>query len=423
MEYDGHGRLWKRTTPEQGLTEYAYNADDTLQSDRDARGAKTTFGYDKRHLVTSLAYDTSQSPGVAQTPGANFEYDAAGNRTLMTDGLGSVTYHYDTLSRMEWEERHFNNVGTYRLDYGYNLAGQLTSMQNPWQSVVTYGRDVAGQVTQVTGAGQWSAASYAHAIQYRAWGGLKQMGYGNGRTLSVSYDTRRRVKQWDIPQVQGWEYLYATFYPENTGRVMYARNLYDATLDRSYDYDHVGRLTYSYTGVNARAHAGLPGGSWGYSDGPYAQAYHYDAAGNLTLREGWGGWNPSVSYSYTNNRRDNFSYDAAGNLTADGSTLTYDATSQMVSAVLTGYWNLQHAYDGDPLRVRKVEDGQTTYYLRSSVLGGQVVAEINASGEWQKGLVYAGRATARRAGGWRSPLAARRPHHEDQEGDGRIWRR
>lgn len=87
-------------------------------------------------------------------------------------------------------------------------------------------------------------------------------------------------------------------------------------------------------------------------------------------------------------RRDNFGYDAAGNLTADGSTLTYDATSHQVAAVLAGYWNLQHAYDGDTLRVKKVEDGVTTYYLRSSVLGGQVVAEINSAGQWAKGFVY-----------------------------------
>ena len=43
--------------------------------------------------------------------------------------------------------------------------------------------------------------------------------------------------------------------------------------------------------------------------------------------------------------------------------------------------------------MKKVENGATTYYLRSSVLGGQVVAEVIwASGSWQwnRGYVYAG---------------------------------
>jgi RHS repeat-associated protein len=42
------------------------------------------------------------------------------------------------------------------------------------------------------------------------------------------------------------------------------------------------------------------------------------------------------------------------------------------------------------LRLRKIQNGATTYYLRSSILGGQVVAEISGSGNWTRGYVYAG---------------------------------
>jgi RHS repeat-associated protein len=51
---------------------------------------------------------------------------------------------------------------------------------------------------------------------------------------------------------------------------------------------------------------------------------------------------------------------------------------------------LQQDYDGDRLRGKKVDNGATTYYLRSSVLGGQVVAEVNGSGTFQRGYVYLG---------------------------------
>src|SRR5207302_7473346 len=48
-------------------------------------------------------------------------------------------------------------------------------------------------------------------------------------------------------------------------------------------------------------------------------------------------------------------------------------------------------YDGDGLRVKKTENGTTTtWYLRSTVLGGQVIAEINGSGNWTRGYVYQG---------------------------------
>ena len=55
---------------------------------------------------------------------------------------------------------------------------------------------------------------------------------------------------------------------------------------------------------------------------------------------------------------------------------------------------IQNWYDGDGLRVKRTEDGlYPALFLRSSVLGGQVVAEIDyASGSWQwwRGYVYAG---------------------------------
>ncbi len=51
---------------------------------------------------------------------------------------------------------------------------------------------------------------------------------------------------------------------------------------------------------------------------------------------------------------------------------------------------LSHSYDGDSLRVKKTEYGWTTWYLRSSVLGNQVIAEIDGNAVWQRGYVYAG---------------------------------
>ena len=179
----------------------------------------------------------------------------------------------------------------------------------------------------------------------------------------------------------------------STGRVTYAQNTYEAaagqadpTLDRSYDYDNVGRLFNSYTGTEARAHTGRPGGAWGVHDGPYSQAYLKDVWGNVTQKLGRAGDPDQFAAGYTNNRRDGFSYDAAGNLTFDGGQhFTYDATGQQTYVDWT---DLRQWYDGDRLRVKKTEGGQATYYLRSSVLGGKVVAEINASGSLQRGYVY-----------------------------------
>jgi RHS repeat-associated protein len=391
LAYDGHGRLQSRTTPEQGVTTYSYLANDRMQIITDARGATTTFAYNNRRLITGITYGVPA--GVAATPNVTLGYDAAGNRTAMTDGLGSVSYGYDQLSRMSSETRTFSGVGSFALSYAYNLAGELTSITNPWSAQVGYGYDKTGRPTSVSGAGYAGVSSYVNSINYRAFG-LKQMSYNNGRTLSVQYNNRLMPTQWNVPGVMGWNYAYQ-YFGENTGRVTYAQNINDPTLDRSYDYDNVGRLIEARTASEARGH--LLGQS-GTQDGPYAHSYRYDQTGNLWYRVGWGGWfDPWLEQwpNYANNRLTTnpwtgatMTYDAAGNLTNDGyQSYTYDATGQQTYASGT---TLAQSYDGDGLRGKKVESGVSTYYLRSSVLGGQVISELNPSGGFQRGYVYLG---------------------------------
>ncbi len=393
LTYDGYGRLQTRTTPEQGVTNYSYNSDDAINVVTDARGATTTFGYNPRHLVTSLTYGVPG--GVAATPNVSIGYDPAGNRTSMGDGLGSATYGYDQLSRLTSETRSFNGVGSYTLSYGYNLASELSSVTNPWGAVVGYGYDKVGRVSGVTGSGYFGVSSYANSISYRAFGAIKGMNYNDGHALTTAYDNRLRATMWKVSDVLGYNYNY-DYFNERTGRVTYAGSIYDPSLDRSYEYDNVGRLAISHSGAEARAHAWT--GQWGTMDGAYSQGYDYDVWGNVTHKYGWGGevqggsagQSSDINYSYTGNRRNGFSYDGAGNLTNDlGQTFTYDATGQQATASYGGY-SLVQSYDGNGLRVKKNDNGPVTYYLRSSALGGQVVAEISGTGVWTRGYVYVG---------------------------------
>jgi RHS repeat-associated protein len=253
----------------------------------------------------------------------------------------------------------------------------------------------------VSGANYAGVSSYVNTLSYRAFG-LKQMTYANGKTLSMQYDNRLRPTQFDIPGVLRLRYEYGW---ENTSRVGFVRNLDDQTLDRWFAYDQLGRLIVSRSGTEARIAFGeqIPVAY----DGPYSQGYSYDVWGNRTHIEGWGGVARWADYTYTNNRRDGMQYDAAGNITADGGyNFSYDATGQQASAS-NGSYSLQQYYDGDSLRVKKYDNGDTIYYLRSSVLGGQVVAEIygggvsySGSGWWLRGYVYLGnQMLATQAGG------------------------
>jgi RHS repeat-associated protein len=390
--FDGYGRLQTRTTPEQGVTTYSYFADDNIQTVTDARGASSTFTHNGRHLVTAINYGVPA--GVAATSNVSFSYDAAGNRTSMTDGLGSVSYAYDQLSRLTSETRTFTGFNPLTLNYSYNLSGELTSVTNPWGAQVGYAYDKIGEMTGVSGSGYAGVSTYSSGITYRAFGAIKSLTYGNGLTLSTAYDNRLRLTTLAVSNVQAFNYAY-DYFNEHTGRVTYAQNVNDSSLDRSYQYDHLGQLVVSHSGAEARAHAFS--GQWGTMDGPYSLGFDYDKWGNMTHRYGWGGevqgggadQTSHLYYSYTNNRRDGFTYDAAGNLIYDSQSFTYDATGQQTSAS-SSFYNLTQDYDGDGLRGIKNDNGTVTYYLRSTMLGGQAVAEMDQYANWTRGYVYQG---------------------------------
>jgi YD repeat-containing protein len=176
----------------------------------------------------------------------------------MTDGLGSVTYGYDQLSRLTAETRTLSGM-SFVLNYQYNLAGELTSINNQWNAQVGYSYDEVGRPTAVTGSGYYGVTSYASNFTYRAFGATKAMNFGDGKSLSTAYDNHLRPTTWNVFNVLGYNYDY---YNEHTGRVTYAKNLQDATLDRSYEYDHVGRLADSHSGAEARAATRAPGTLW-----------------------------------------------------------------------------------------------------------------------------------------------------------------
>lgn len=95
------------------------------------------------------ASNYSASSGVTPTSNVSFGYDSAGNRTSMTDGLGSKSYNYNQLSQLTSETRAFNGVGTFTLSYDYNLAGELKKITDATNMTINDGYDNTGRVSGV----------------------------------------------------------------------------------------------------------------------------------------------------------------------------------------------------------------------------------------------------------------------------------
>ena len=396
MSYDGYGRLHTKHVPEQRdqsgnptYTTYAYNTDDTVHSVTDARGASATYAYNNRRLVTAIDYSTPT--GMTPTSNVTFEYDAVGNRTLMNDGLGSVSYVYNQLSRMTSETRTLTGLDDYEIGYDYNLAGQLKSVTDPAGAVINYGFDNTGRIDTVTGTSFGGVTTYASGAQYRSFGALKYLDYGNTRTMEAGYNTRMQSTSFTVSGVMSKTYEYYA-----DGNIRFSSDLLNHKFDRSYGFDHAARMAQAFTGAEARGESAT-------NDRPYKQIFSYDGFSHLTNRDSnvWADFY-STADSYTNDRRTDWDYDASGNLleSADA-TYTYD-TAGSISTVATidPQSTTTRILDGDGRQIKSVtatydETSQswnttTTYYVRSTVLGGQVLTELNENGTKHRTFVYAG---------------------------------
>lgn len=176
----------------------------------------------------------------------------------------------------------------------------------------------------------------------------------------------------------------------NDGRVKEVRDLYyGGNFLRKYEYDQAARLTKAHAGGTAQTAAS-----------PYSLNYGYDEWGHTTSRTGsnWSNALANFSTTYTNNHDNNMKYDPAGNVknyaspSTDDAYTYYDAANRLFTQLVGGSGGLvkvrENYADGEGKKVYyKTNDGSFVngsythtgnyYYIRSSVLGGAVVAEYN----------------------------------------------
>jgi YD repeat-containing protein len=121
--YDGYGRLASENTPEGGIVNYTYTANDLAQTMTNQRNITVTNSYNTRNLPTQTSYSDG-------TPTATFGYDAYGARETMTDGEGATSYVYNSYRQLQSETRTFTGLpnNTYTLGYSYNQGDQLKSV-------------------------------------------------------------------------------------------------------------------------------------------------------------------------------------------------------------------------------------------------------------------------------------------------------
>lgn len=433
MTYDGHGRLKTLHSPRQDAnksTVYNYNPDDSISDVTDARGAKMRYQYNNRGLVDTIDSILPEPSEIPAAPAVGFEYDTVGNRTLMTDGLGTVNYEYDSLSRLTAETRAFTDNlanapagGVYRLEYTYEIGGRLRSYKDPYGQQFYFANDKAGRGLSVTGNTAFAGVTgYVSSAKYRAWGGLKELHTGDGMRSETDYNNRLRpysfkLKRPDNSLVMDKTYDY--YADESLRRV---DDLLQNKFDRLNKYDHIGNIRESKAGTLARGEI-----SSHYEDRPYTQLYSFDTFGRFRGRSG-SYWNTTYTYSYTyvNVRVTAYTTTGASNPSlvwqydADGREIVsytdffrrgdqvYDAAGNLTKVIdyaLTGNTpisEVQRYYDGDGREGKRTsrvfntstntwEERPARYFVVSSVFDGETVSKTDETGRKLETNVFAGR--------------------------------
>ncbi|TLN00256.1 RHS repeat protein, partial [bacterium] len=170
--YDALGRLLSERDPLNHGVEYTYNLLGQRVVQRDAAGLETQFVYDALGRVEKIDY-----PGTGMD--VSFRYYPTGQYRTMADGVGTTTWQYDGLERIEQVSDPFQQV----VAYGYDGLGNRTRLIYPDARQVQYDYNALGQLVRVT---DWNQQLTEYI--FNATGQLHTMRRPNAVTSTYTYN-------------------------------------------------------------------------------------------------------------------------------------------------------------------------------------------------------------------------------------------
>ncbi len=353
-KYDDKGRVYQIISPDTGTTTYQYDPAGNLISKTDAKGVTISYVYDALSRLTKIDFPTDTDIVYAYDSCVN----GKGRLCSMTDASGTTAYEYTPKGQVKKETKTIDTL-PYVTQYTYDQNGNLKTMTYPSGRVITYTLS-NDKVTAVLN----NAANLATNINYKPFGGMSSITYGNGITGSISVDNQYRVTNITAGAVMNLNYDQ---YDANAN-IQHITNTLDPTKNKTLGYDALDRLTSA-------------AGSWG------SLSWTYDGIGNR-LTEG------ANSYAYTAGTNKlssanglSYGFDNNGNTTAEGARVyTYNQNQRLIRVVDAGVTKGEYTYNGNGQRVKKVVNGVATIFHYNRT--GQLIAESDSTGATTAEYVY-----------------------------------
>ncbi|MFH0855438.1 MAG: RHS repeat-associated core domain-containing protein [Candidatus Omnitrophota bacterium] len=317
--YDKAGNRLSMTDPDKKVTKYAYDADNRILAVTDPQGKITKYAYDSRGNIVTLTYPNntkasytynslnrltklSNARSVAPYTTINqfsYSYDLAGRRTKTTFPGGSISYSYSKRGELTKENRSSTSL-SYQISYAYDAAGNRTSMVkagkkatyaynsldqltkeiDPILGQITYTYDANGNLISQLASGKttkftfdsrnqltsFTSPSVKQTYKYDGEGKRVALTSGSVTTTSI-YDGLSVIREANSKEATS--YIRNPLAPGGIAGILKGISSKGASYDRYYHYDSLGSVTNltNSTGVSA-------------------QAYGYDAFGNIVTQSG-----------------------------------------------------------------------------------------------------------------------------------------
>jgi RHS repeat-associated protein len=320
----------------QRTTSFSYDGASNLKSTKDPKGRTTTFSYDDADRLVEMSYSDGTTPAV------KYGYDAVGRRTSMSDGTGNSAFSFDSLGRLTSTTTGHGDATSY----GYDLAGNETSITYPNGKKVTRTFDSAERLASVS---DWlgNATSFA----YDADSNVTAITFPTATTNVDSYSYNRDDQVIGATMLKGkTTQASLTYTRDNNGQLLSEATTGLPGSAQTFTYDNLNRLTKAASG-----------------------SYAYDKADNPTTVAGTSGFSYDAANQLLENPSSSFSYDQLGERT--GTTPTsgqptsygYDQAGRLMSVTKpkegeTPGIEASFTYDGGGLRAAKTVGGLTTYF-------------------------------------------------------------
>ncbi|MDD5114938.1 MAG: DUF6531 domain-containing protein, partial [Methylobacter sp.] len=313
--YDGLDNLTREDSPDHGTINYTYDDAGNLKTRIDARGVTHTYSYDALNRQSRRVHRTVT--GIPMSPDIIRVYDQGingiGHLTTIANKLTQTRFTYDLQGRVLNKVQNYGSPSR-SLNTTYDGIGHLHTQTYPSGLQIDYGYDAQGRVNSLSINGQ----VLLNNLTYHPFGPPKSWAWGNGQAYTRSFDTDGRLADYPI----GADTRVITY--DAASRIT-AYSHTTAVGDQQFAYDLVDRLS-------------------AYSDNTTSQTYQYDANGNrISLNQKGSIYLSTIAA--TSNRLLNvqgpaaktYSYDAAGNITSDGTaTFTWNAAGRLYQTTRGG---------------------------------------------------------------------------------------